>query len=170
MIQNAFKGAYTNEVSTRNQGINTISTGIKDAVTFAMGITGFAGGFGTSTLGKSLAKGAEHALAGRVGGVGGNIMLATLQQKKESASAREDTKQLFSAEEVGQTIQSQLGDNPINRAAKKSLGTVFETLANAKQEGVVNKQGNIQSSMGEIDPTSELGKKIISNLDKEDKA
>ena len=170
MIQNAFKGAYTNEVSTRNQGINTISTGIKDAVTLAMGITGFAGGFGTSTLGKSLAKGAEHALAGRVGGVGGNIMLATLQQKKESASAREDTKQLFSAEEVGQTIQSQLGDNPINRAAKKSLGTVFETLANAKQEGVVNKQGNIQSSMGEIDPTSELGKKIISNLDKEDKA
>ena len=170
MIQNAFKGAYTNEVSTRNQGINTIPTGIKDAVTLAMGITGFAGGFGSSDLGKKIAKGAEHALAGRVGGVGGNIMLATLQQKKESANAREDTKQLFSAEEVGQTIQSQLGDNPINRAAKKSLGTVFETLANAKQEGIINKQGNIQSSIGEIDSTSELGKKIISNLDKEDKA
>lgn len=169
MIQHAFTSAYTNEVSARNQGINTISTGIKDAVTLAMGITGFAGGFGTSTLGKSLAKGAEHALAGRVGGVGGNIMLATLQQKKESASAREDTKQLFSAEEVGQTIQSQLGDNPINRSAKKSLSTVFETLANAKERKLINAANKIESSMGEIDPTSELGKKIISNLDKEDK-
>ena len=170
MIQHSFTGAYQSEVNARNQGINTISAGIKDAATLALGITGFAGGFGSSDLGKTIAKGAEHALAGRVGGVGGNIMLATLQQKNESANAREDTKQLFSAEEVGQTIQSQLGDNPINRAAKKSLGTVFETLVNAKQEGIVNKQGNIQSSMGEIDPTSELGKKIISNLDKEDKA
>lgn len=169
MIQNAFKGAYTNEVSARNQGINTISTGIKDAVTLAMGITGFASGFGTSTLGKSLAKGAEHALAGRVGGVGGNIMLATLQQKKETAQDKQNTSNLFTAEDVSKTISTQLGDNPINRAAKKSLGTVFETLTNAKQEGIVNKQGNIQSSMGEIDPTSELGKKIISNLDKEDK-
>ena len=169
MIQHAFTNAYTNEVSARNQGINTITTGIKDAATLALGITGLAGGFGSSALGKTFAKGAEHALAGRVGGVGGNIMLATLQQKKESANAREDTKQLFSAEEVGQTIQSQLGDNPINRSAKKSLSTVFETLSNAKNEGVINKSNKIESSMGEIDPTSELGKKIISNLDKEDK-
>ena len=168
MIQHSFTGAYQSEVGARNQGINTIGAGIKDAATLALGITGFAGGFGTSTLGKSLAKGAEHALAGRVGGVGGNIMLATLQQKKESASAREDTKQLFSAEEVGQTIQSQLGDNPINRAAKKNLATVFETLANAKEEKLINKQGNIESSIGEIDPNSKLGKKILSNLEERD--
>ena len=143
MIQHSFTGAYQSEVNARNQGINTITGGIKDAATLALGITGFAGGFGSSELGKTVAKGAEHTLAGRVGGVGGNIMLATLQQKKESSNAREDTKQLFSAEEVGQTIQSQLGDNPINRSAKKSLSTVFETLTKAKEVDVIDKEGNL---------------------------
>ena len=169
MIQHSFTGAYQSEVNARNQGINTIGAGIKDAATLALGITGFAGGFGSSELGKTVAKGAEHALAGRVGGVGGNIMLATLQQKKESAQTEEAAKQLFSAEEVSETIKNQLGDNPINRAATKSLATVFETLTKAKEEQLINKKGQIESSIGEIDPTSELGKKIISNLDKEAK-
>lgn len=180
MIQHAFTGAYTSEVSARNQGIKTITSGVKDAATLIAGTLGLgaikdaaklmAGPLGLGTLGDgALSKGAGHALAGRVGGVGGNIMLATLEEKKDTARIREETNRLFSAEEVGQTIQSQLGDNPINRSAKKSLGTVFETLANAKIEGLMSKKGQIQSSMGEIDPNSELGKKIISNLDKEDK-
>lgn len=169
MIQSAFKSAQQQELAAKTQTINTITTGVKDLATLALGITGFAGGFGSSALGQSIAKGAEHALAGRVGGVGGNIMLATLQQKKESAQAKQENDNLFTAEEVGKTIQTQLGDNPINRAAKKNLATVFETLANAKEEKIINKQGNIESSIGEIDPNSELGKKIIQNLDKEDK-
>lgn len=165
MIQHSFTSAYTNQVQAQNQGINTITGGIKDAATLIAGVAGFAGGLGDGAL----AKGAEHALAGRVGGVGGNIMLATLQEKKATAQVNQERKNLFTAEEVGSTIKAQLGDNPINNAAMKSLGTVFETLTKAKQEQIINKKGNIESSMGDIDPNSELGKKIISNLDKEDK-
>ena len=165
MIQHAFTQAYTNQISAQNKGIGTISEGVKDAATLVAGALGFAGALGKGAL----AKGAEHALAGRVGGVGGNIMLATLQQKKDSAKAKEDTNKLFTSEEVGETIKSQLGDNPINRAAVKQLSTVFETIVKAKEEEIINKKGKIESSMGEIDPNSELGKQIISNLDKEDK-
>jgi hypothetical protein len=165
MIQHAFTSAYTNQVGSQLKTFDTGLTGVKDAATLAAGILGFSGALGSGAI----AKGAEHALAGRVGGIGGNIMLATLQQKADTAKVKKETKNLLTAEEVGQTIESQLGDNPINRAAKKSLGTVFETLVKAKQEGIINKQGQIESSMGDIDPNSELGKKIISNLDKEDK-
>ena len=165
MIQNAFKSAYTGQVGAQMQTINTGIGAVKDAVTVAAGVLGFSGALGQGVV----AKGAEHALAGRVGGIGGNIMLMSLQQKKETAQAKKDTKDFFTAEEVGQTIESQLGDNPINRAAKKSLCTVFETLVKAKEQQIINKQGQIESSLGEIDPNSELGKKIISQLDKEDK-
>ena len=165
MIQHAFTGAYTNQVSAMNQGINTMTGGIKDAATLVAGALGFSGALGSGAA----STGAKHALAGRIGGVGGNIMLATMQQKKESAQAKEDTKNLLSAEEVGNTIQAQLGDNPINRTAKKQLATVFETLVDAKQEGIINKKGKIESELGDIDPNSELGKRIIQNLDKEDK-
>ena len=82
MIQHAFTGAYTSQVSAQSQGINTITSGIKDAATLVAGVLGFSGALGSGAL----AKGAEHALAGRVGGVGGNIMLATMQQKKERLS------------------------------------------------------------------------------------
>lgn len=165
MIQNAFKGAYTSQISAQNQGINTISSGVKDAATLVAGALGFGGALGEGAL----AKGAEHTLAGRVGGVGGNIMLATLQQKKDSAQAKENTNKLFTSQEVGETVKAQLGDNPINRAAIKKLGTVFETLVQAKEQEIINKKGNIESSIGEIDPNSELGKRIVSNLYKEDK-
>ena len=97
MIQNAFKGAYTSQISAQNQGINTISSGVKDAATLVAGALGFGGALGEGAL----AKGAEHTLAGRVGGVGGNIMLATLQQKKDSAQAKENTNKLFTSQEVG---------------------------------------------------------------------
>ena len=160
MIQHAFKNAEKDFVQSVTQYSNTLSSGIKDVATLALGITGFAGGLGNGAV----AKGAEHALAGRIGGVGGNIMLATLQQKKDTAKAKEATNDLFSAEQVNETIQAQLGDNPINRAAKKSLGTVFETLVNARNEEIINKKGNIESSIGEIDPNSELGKKILKNV------
>lgn len=152
MISSAFKSAYQNEVSQQTQGINTITAGVKDALTAAVGITGFAGGLGKGAF----AKGAEHALAGRVGGVGGNIMLATLQQKKETAKAEQEKK--FTAKEV----MSSLEGNPINRSAMKTLSTVFEAI----EEGVMDKEGKIETSLGKIDPSSELGKQILGGLKK----
>ena len=128
MIQHAFTGAYTNRVSQQNQAINTITQGVKDAATIAAGVAGFAGGLGEGVL----ATGAEHALAGRVGGVGGNIMLATLQEKKASALANQQTKIMFSDKEVSNMIDV-LDNNPINRNAVRELNTVFEILSKSKK-------------------------------------
>ena len=139
MIQHAFTGAYTNQVAAQNQGINTITSGIKDTAMTAMGIAGFSGALGTGAV----AKASKYGLAGRVGGIGGAIMLSTMEEKKASAEAREEQKQMFSSEEVGSTIKAQLGDNPINRPALKKLNTVFETLTNAKSQGIINEQGNL---------------------------
>lgn len=162
MISSAFKGAYQNEVSQQNQGISTITEGVKDTALLVAGTVGFTGGFGTSKLGSTASKGTQHALAGRVGGVGGNIMLASLQEKKDSAIANEENKSLFTIDKA----TSALGDNPINNFAKKTLNTVFETLQTAKENGIINKKGNISSSIGDIDPSSELGKRIVSELGK----
>lgn len=160
MIQHGFTSAYTNRVSQQNQGIGTITSGVKDAATTIAGVAGFSGALGNGIVSKA----AKYGLASRVGGIGGAIMLSTMEEKTASAQAREEQKQVFTSEEIGDTIKTQLGDNPINRPALKKLNTVFDTLTQARQEGVVNKKGNIESSLGEIDPNSELGKKIIGGM------
>lgn len=130
-ISNAFKSAYMNQVAQQNQGIKTITTGVKDLAMTIAGVAGFTGGLGTGAL----AQGAKHALAGRIGGVGGNIMLSTMQEKTETAKVNEERRRLFTGEEVTKTINSTLGGNPINNSAIKQLGTVFEILQRAKAQG-----------------------------------
>lgn len=151
MIQSAFTNAYTRQVGAQNQGIGTITQGVKDAGTLAMGITGFAGGLGEGAA----AEAAKHSLAGRVGGIGGNIMLATIEEKRGTNAAS----QMFSAQDVGKAISSKLGDNPINRTAKKQL-TVFEMLQKSQTEQM------LKTSIGDISPDSDLGKRIKEELDK----
>lgn len=160
-ISNAFKGAYVNQISQQNQGISTITQGVKDLATTAMGIAGFTGALGEGAL----AQGAMHSFAGRVGGVGGNIMLSTLMEKENTVKGQKEAENLFTGEEVAGTISSTLGDNPINRSAKKQLATVFETLQRAKSDKIINKKGTIDSELGEIDPNSELGKKVLAQLE-----
>ena len=164
-ISNAFKGAYLNQVNQQNAGISTITQGVKDLAVTAAGIAGFSGALGSGAL----AQGAMHAFAGKVGGIGGNIMLSTLMEKEDIANGQKEIDNLFTGEEVADTINSTLGDNPINRSAKKQLTTVFTALQNAKAEKIINKKGNIDSELGEIDPNSELGKKILTQLREEDK-
>ena len=160
MISNAFKGAYTNEVSQRAQSQSNIASGVKaigGAILTAMGFT--SGGLG---------KGLQGAIA-KVGGLGGAVMNAQMDEKKVSAETKEENQKLFTSEEVASTISAQLGDNPINRNAKKQLNTVFETLQMAKEQEILNKKGQIQTDMGDIDPNSELGKQILAQLNDEDK-
>lgn len=140
MISSAFKSASIEATSQQTQGINTITQGVKDLATAIIGVMGFSG-----ALGPTVSKGAQHALAGRVGGVGGNLMLATLQQKKATAEA---ASQISKSIEIDQAQQIE--------ASK----TVFETL--------INKRGKIESSLGEIDPASELGEKIKAEVNKDD--
>lgn len=165
MISNAFRGAYTNQVAQQTQGINNITQGVKDVGVAILGSMGFGGMLGEGAV----AKGAQHTLAGRIGGVGGNIMLATLNQKKDTAQVNQQNQQLFTKEDVSKTIQTQLGDNPINRAAIKQLNTVFDTLQMAKEQELINKKGQIESSLGDIDPNSELGKQILQGIKAQEK-
>lgn len=160
MISNAFKGAYQDEVSQRNQGINTIASGVKDLGTAVLGALGFTGALGSGAL----ASATKHTLANRVGGIGGNVMLATMKEKKDSSQQQNEIKGSFTTEEVNSTIKAQLGDNPINRAALKQLGTVFETLQTAKEEKIINESGNIVTNFGEVDPNSDLGKKLLGGM------
>lgn len=157
MISNAFKSAVTSEQSAKLQTASTITSGIKDVASAVLMALGFSGTFGEA--GQTAAK---HFAANKVGGVGGNIMLASLDEKKDTLQNKPD----FTREEVTQTISSTLGDNPINRSARKQLNTVFDTLMMAKESGIINKEGKIVSSLGDIDPTSELGKNILGGLSK----
>lgn len=157
MIQHAFTSAYTQRVGQQNQLAGTAWKGAKDVATLAMGIASFSGGLGDGIV----AKASKYNLATQVGGIGGAIMLSTLQEKKDATQERAQ-QQTLSQED----IQSQLGDNPINRPALKTLNTVFDTIMQAKEQGILNKKGNIETSMGEIDPKSELGKRIIAGGDK----
>lgn len=161
-ISSAFKSAYTNKVTQQNQGISTIASGVKDAATLALGVAGFAGGLGQGAI----AGAAKHALAGRVGGIGGNIMLSTLEEKKGTAQANQQTQSLYTGEQVLGAIDT---DNPINRTAVKQLTTVFEQLQLAQQAEVLNKKGNLDTSFGEVDPSTELGKKILGEISDADK-
>ena len=163
MISNAFKSAYMNEQSAINQTASNVTGAIKDAGTLVAGIAGFSGALGSGAV----ATAAKHNLAGRIGGIGGNIMLSTMDEKVESANNQKNLS--MKPEEIASTIHSQLGDNPINRAAIKKLDTVFNTIMKAKEEKIINKQGNIVSDMGNIDPNSEIGKKILEQLGKENK-
>ena len=164
MISNAFKGAYQNAVGQQTQTYSTIGEGVKAAGTLMAAALGFSGALGEGTM----AKATQHYAAGRIGGIGGNIMLATMNQKKDTAKEKEKQKQMFSTQEVGEIVKSQLGDNPINRPALKSLNTVFETLQSAREEGLIE-DNKIQTSMGSVDVSSDVGKRIIAQLDKEKK-
>lgn len=159
MISNAFKGAYTNEVSQQNQSMSNIASGVKAIGGTALATLGFTGGAGKVI----------KDFASKVGGLGGGAMQAVLDEKKTSAETKEEAQKLFTSEEVASTIESQLGNNPINRAAKKQLNTVFETLQMAKEEKLMNKKGQLETDLGPVDPNSELGKQILNQL-KEDKA
>ena len=155
MISNAFKGAYTNEVSQKNTTMSNAASGVKAIAKVALAALGFTGGGGLSGGLKTIAK---------AGGIGGGSMQAVVDEKKTAAATKEEAQKLFTSEEVASTIESQLGDNPINRSAKKKLNTVFETLRMAKEEKIINKKGQIETNLGNVDPNSEFGKQILEGL------
>ena len=119
MIQHAFSSAYTNQIAQQNQIVNTAWSGIKDAATLIAGGLGFSGALGEGVV----AQGAKHALAGRVGGIGGNIMLASLEEKKKTQKAN-----AIKLEFLNKTIEGLKG-NPINYTAIAQLQTVAEKLS-----------------------------------------
>lgn len=138
MISNAFKGAYTNAVAQQNQGIGNISQGVKDAATAVLGSLGFVpGAYGTSEGGQLMSMASKHALAGRVGGIGGNLMLATLEEKKADAELNQI---------LANASESSLGEafDKVVKGAKtaqefEAATTVYEKITKMRQKELENK-------------------------------
>ena len=85
MISNAFKNAYMNEQSAINQTGDTVANAVKGAGTLIAGIAAFTGALGDGTV----ATAAKHNLAGKIGGIGGNIMLASIDEKRAVAQSQQ---------------------------------------------------------------------------------
>lgn len=168
MISNAFKGAYTNEVAQENKVSGIRQAGIRDAASAAASIALATIGMNESLVDAGSANALSRYGASRLGGIGGTLVSALTGEKKMSAQAKQNTKQMFSGEEIKETVNSQLGDNPINRAATKKLNTVFDTLVSAKENGVIKNNKIKTSNLGDIDVNSPFGKQIIEKLGKEE--
>ena len=141
MLSNAFKSAETSRVAAQTQGINTITSGIKDAGIAVMGAMGFGGALGSGAV----AKGAKHALAGRIGGIGGNIMLATMEEKIQSNS-RQSIYDIKDTEAVNKAFDTAVASNMGNI---KAFETVWEKLSKAReQREIQNAEQEIMKNLG----------------------
>jgi len=124
MIQHAFTSAYSNQIAQQNQVVKGAWGGVKDAATMIAGGLGFSGALGDGVA----AEGAEHALAGRIGGIGGNIMLATMKEKEATQMANESKAKFL------EQVAGKMSDNPINRSATTELMTVARKLRQKESE------------------------------------
>lgn len=147
-IQHNFKQAYTNKVSQQNQGINTITQGVKSTAIAVGGVAGGVGmamGAGGSGLSGAMASFAESGvgkmvfqnMAGKIGGIGGNLMAQSMQEKLGSAVSAEQNKQSIEADTVSR-MTSELGGNPINNNAIKQINTVYDTILQERQNKILN--------------------------------
>lgn len=119
MLSNAFKGAYQNEVAQQNKGISTITSGAKDLVTGVASALGFTGALGSGIVSTA----SKYALAGKVGGVGGAIMLASMTDRTNAVKNSM----------VNDFMVSEDGNTKAERAFDKVAGELktdqeFETL------------------------------------------
>ena len=126
MISSAFKSAYRNEVSAQAQGINTISTGVKSAATAIAGGLAFGGALGTGAV----AKAAKFGLANQVGGVGGSIMLASMESKTMSNQAGI----LASDQESLESAFDKMAYEYKDAEDIAQLSTVWETITRAREK------------------------------------
>ena len=148
-ISSAFKSAATQKVAQENQFVGNIGSAV------------------TSAAGAAFAMGSEKGImgmAGRISGIGGNAMASTMKEKVDTAKIQAEKKTVFSGDEIKSTISTTLEGNPINRSALKQLGTVFETLERAKENKTINEKGMLETSFGDVDPTSKLGQQILTKM------
>lgn len=117
MISNAFKSAYTNQVAQQNQGINTISSGVKSVATIT------ALGFGASSGGLT-------SLANKVlPGLGGALTNATSNEKIDSLNEIANA----SNEAVGASFDK-VASGAKSAEEFRALDTVWNKIQSARQK------------------------------------
>ena len=126
MISNAFKGAYTERVQAENKVAGNIQRGIRDAASIA---TIAALGFTGAISDEAILKGVSRMGASRLGGIGGNAVMAALGEKKETAQVRKDDTRLLNAdEEELDKIFTELSNQSTSEEMDTAIDTVWEKL------------------------------------------
>ena len=126
MISSAFKSAYQNEFNQQSQMLNTINTGIKDLGTAMVGMLGFNGTLGSGTM----AKAAKLGLANKIGGVGGALMVATMDEKTQP----QESPLLSASDQEVQGAFDKMAAGAKTTADFESLTTVWEQISKARQK------------------------------------
>lgn len=126
MISSAFKSAYQNEFNQQSQMLNTINTGIKDLGTAMVGMLGFNGTLGSGTM----AKAAKLGLANKIGGIGGALMVATMDEKTQP----QESPLLSASDKEVQGAFDKMAAGAKTTADFESLTTVWEQISKARQK------------------------------------
>ena len=159
MISSAFKGAAQSEAAQQTQFARNVSSGIKDVATTVAAIAGLT--LPTDNLFGEVAK---ATFANKIGGIGGNIMLASLQARKQAIKAAAKQQDILKQgiEYTRDLVSDTLKSNAINNFALKSLDLVFNKLIGARQSGAIDKKGNFDvHGLGKVNVNSPLGQKIL---------
>ena len=126
MISNAFKGAYTERVGAENKVAGNIQAGIRDAASIA---TIAALGFTGAISDEAILKGVSRMGASRLGGIGGNAVMAALGEKKDTAQVRKDDTRLLNAdEEELDKIFTELSNQSTSEEMDTAIDTVWQKL------------------------------------------
>ena len=115
-------------MNAQNQGIDTITTGAKSAATAVLGIAGLSGGLGSGIV----AKAAKYGLANKVGGVGGAIMMSTMEDKISSDMAG-NLIASASQEDVSNAFK-QMASGYSDRESIYQLDTVWNTIVKQREQ------------------------------------
>ena len=150
MISNAFKSAYMSEQNAINQVGTNVTNAMKGAGTLIAGIAGFTGALGDGAV----AIAAKHNLAGQIGGIGGNIMLATMDEKKAVAQSQQiQNLAKLSEDELNarfepiakgveaNSLEEQVVDTVWNKIQKERAKNLEKNILN-KLEGRINNDFN----------------------------
>lgn len=121
----AFKSAVISKESAQNKGVNQITSGIKDAVVAIGGGISFATG-ATNVVGQSF----QHGLANRIGGIGGNLMLNMMQEKKITDDDRRGYTDL-ELDEAKAGLEKEIADQKYATADLFSGGTTRDRALEA---------------------------------------
>ena len=159
MISSAFKSAAQNEAAQQTQFAGNVSSGIKDVATTVAAIAGL-----TLPTGNLFGEVAKANFANKVGGIGGNIMLASLQERKQAIKAAAEQQDILKQgiEYTRDLVSDTLKSNAINNFALKSLDLVFNKLVGARQSGAIDKKGNFDiQGLGKVNVNSPLGQKLL---------
>lgn len=125
MISSAFKSAEVNKVNQQNQTIGTVTSGVKDLATAIGGVAGFMSG-----ATGAIAKAAKYNFAGKIGGVGGAIMLSTMQEKSDNAQSR----YLSASDEQLDTAFTNLSNQSTGFGQDVAIDTVWNTIQKERQK------------------------------------